>query len=102
MTAAERKRLADRERQRALRAKRRAAGVCPRCGGPLPAGAGRCAACLAAAARQMASWRRRNGERGCCPRCGGPLEDRRWKRCADCRAKSLAVELARLARLRDR
>ena len=84
LTAAERKRLADRDRQRAKRAKRRAD-----------------AECLAKAAREMASWRQRNGERGRCPRCGGPLEDRRWKRCPDCRAKGLAVERARLARLRE-
>ena len=46
--AAERKRRQGRDRMRALRASRRAAGVCTACGGPLSAdgGGGRCAACF--------------------------------------------------------
>ena len=46
--AAERKRRQVRDRMRALRASRRAAGVCTACGGPLSAdgGGGRCAACF--------------------------------------------------------
>ena len=103
MTADEQKRRQDRERKRALRASRRAAGVCADCGGALPAAGGgfRCPACLVKAARQVAGWRRCHRERGRCPRCGEQYFDRRWKQCGECRAKVAARERARLARLRE-
>ena len=97
----ERKRRQDRDRMRALRASRRAAGVCVGCAGPLPAGGYRCEECRAAAARQVAASRLCNRERGRCPRCGEQDFDRRWKQCGECRAKGAAVERARLARLRE-
>lgn len=86
---------------RALRASRRAAGVCVGCAGPLPAGGYRCAECRAKAARQMAAIRLFHRERGRCPRCGEQDFDRRWKQCAGCRDRGAARERARLARLRE-
>ena len=99
----ERKRRQDRDRMRALRASRRAAGVCIDCGGPLPVGAVgfRCSACLAASARQQASWRRGHRERGRCPRCGERDFDRRWVQCGPCRDRGAARERARRERLRE-
>ena len=88
----ERNREAARERV----ARRRAAGICPMCGGPLD-GAGKkfCGACLARRREELGNLRRERKAAGLCTRCGKAPALPGRMRCAECARRCASYETQR-------
>ena len=101
MDAKARRRANQHKTDKARRERRRAQGLCTKCGRP-SGGKSRCADCgakdNAATRRRLKAVYDRRAASGACPRCGEPSKGRH-RHCAKCRAKVAAGVQSRVAPL---